>query len=123
MNEEHDDKGAESSSSATEDQGVRLAYVVPQTRILSDPDSEISLGDLINRIWNRKWYVVASTLFFGTAVAMYAFLATEWFRSEVLLAPSQEEAPSSIAAQFTGLASLAGISAGDGNVRAWVNRS
>ncbi len=116
MNEEHGDNGAESSSGATEDQGVRLAYVVPQTRILNALESEISLGDSISRIWNRKWYVVASTLFFGTAAAVYAFLATEWFRSEVLLAPSQEEAPSSIAAQFTGLASLAGISAGDGNV-------
>jgi len=95
--------------------GERLVYVMPEHFIHSAPDDEIDLRELWRAIWVGKRRVMAVTaLFMGAAVA-YAFLATEWYRAESLLAPAEERTAPSLPGQLGGLAALAGVSISGGD--------
>ncbi len=54
-------------------------------------------------------------MLFATASVLYAFVATEWYRSEVLLAPAEAMAGPNLGGQLGGLALLAGVSVDRGN--------
>jgi hypothetical protein len=85
----------------------------------SQADDEISLGDLWRIAWHGKWIVASITLIFAVGSVAYALMATEWYRSEALLAPAEARSTSSIAGQLGGLAALAGVSVGGpGNAEA-----
>lgn len=78
---------------------------------LSRPD-EIDLVEIWDAIWSAKLLVAALT---GTAVLIgvaYALLATEWFRSEVVMVSADRKSAPSSLGQLGGLASLAGINLG-----------
>lgn len=74
----------------------------------------VDLQQLIRVLWGKKWIAagiaIATTLVF-VAIAM---VIPNTYRAEALLAPNQQEAGglSSVAAQYGGLASLAGIDLG-----------
>lgn len=90
----------------------RLVYVVPQNALGTPFEQGISLRDLFSDIWHRKWLIVAVTSAFALGSVAYAFLAQEWYRSEVLMAPADSNATPSIAGQLGGLAVLAGVEVG-----------
>ncbi len=52
---------------------------------------------------------------FAAASVAYALLATEWYRSEVLLAPAETSDVSALPGQLGGLAALAGVNVGGGD--------
>lgn len=93
----------------------RLVYVVPDAAFAGRENDEITLNELGQIIWQGKWIVAAMTAIFAIASLAYALLATEWYRSETLLVPTDAKTvSSSIGGQLGGLAALAGVSVGGG---------
>jgi uncharacterized protein involved in exopolysaccharide biosynthesis len=78
-------------------------------------DGEIDLLDIARTLWAGRWLVVAITLLFAGLGAAYGWLATPWYRSDVLLIAAENRTDQGLAGQLGqlgGLASLAGISIG-----------
>jgi len=82
-------------------------------------DDEIDLLELWNVIWRGKWLIIAITAVFAVGSVVYALWLPDIYRTEVLLAPVEEETGGGVGGQLGqlgGLASLAGISIdGGGN--------
>lgn len=74
----------------------------------------VDILELVKIIWFAKWFIASVSAAFALASIAYALLATEWYRAEVLLAPADEKSTQGLAAQFGGLANLAGIKVGGG---------
>lgn len=78
-------------------------------------DDEIDLRELWHAVWSRKWGIALITVLVLIAALIYALNAKNYYRAQVVLAPVQSEGKSAgLAAQFGGLASLAGINLGGG---------
>lgn len=80
-------------------------------------DDEIDLRELWHVIWSGKWIVVGVTFVFVVASVLFALFQPNIYRSEVLLAPAEENSGgglAGLAAQFGGLASFAGLNLGGG---------
>lgn len=75
-----------------------------------DPMADLDLAGLLRSLWRGRWVILMSTVLAMLAGGAYAFLARQWYRAEVLLAPTQSRSLPSGLAQLGGLASLAGIS-------------
>lgn len=78
---------------------------------------EIDLRELFAALWCGKWWIAASTLVGAVIAVLVAISLPNIYRSEALLAPSAEQQGgglAAMAAQFGGLASLAGVNLGRG---------
>ena len=75
-------------------------------------DEEINLRELFRVFWNGKW-LIGGTTFALTVVAVFiTLMMPNIYRAEALLAPNDQEGIrglSTLATQYGGLASLAGI--------------
>ena len=75
-------------------------------------DARIDIRELLRVLWAGKW-VIGGITFAGVAVSVtVALMLPNIYRAEALLAPNQEQSAgglSALAAQYGGLASLAGI--------------
>ncbi|ARU59501.1 lipopolysaccharide biosynthesis [Oleiphilus messinensis] len=71
---------------------------------------ELSLIDMWQLLWNAKWLVCAVTTLFAIASIVFALTRSNFYQTEVLLAPVSE-GPGGLSAlgDLGGLASLAGI--------------
>lgn len=78
---------------------------------------EIDLKLLFDVVWRRKWWVLCFTFIFSISSVLYALLLPDQYTAKTILAPAQSESGgmSGIAAQYGGLASLAGINLGGGS--------
>jgi len=80
-------------------------------------EDEIDLRELFAALWRGKWWIVASTLVGAVIAVIFALSLPNIYRSEALLAPSTEQQGgglAAMAAQFGGLASLAGVNLSGG---------
>lgn len=80
-------------------------------------EDEIDLRELFAALWRGKWWIVASTVVGAVIAVMVAISLPNIYRSEALLAPSAEQQGgglAAMAAQFGGLASLAGVNLSGG---------
>lgn len=78
---------------------------------------EIDLRELCNVLWKGKWLIVSITMLFTMVSVMYALSLPNIYKSEVLLAPAEENSGgglSSLAGGLGGLASFAGVNLGGG---------
>lgn len=89
----------------------RVVYVMPEQGFIR-PYDEISLRDLWDILWRGKWIIIAITALFAAGSVIYALQAEEWYRAEVLLAPTDEKSTSGLGGQLGGLAALAGVTVG-----------
>jgi uncharacterized protein involved in exopolysaccharide biosynthesis len=87
----------------------RLVYVMPESAFGGSADVQINLRELWNILWGGKWLIIAVTTVFALSSVAYALLATEWYRSDVLLAPTDTRSTQSLGGQLGGLAALAGV--------------
>ena len=94
--------------------GERLVYVMPEQGFGGTADGEISMRELWGILWRGKWIIIAVTAVFAIGSVVYALLATEWYRAEVLLAPAEERSVQGLGGQLGGLVALAGVSVGGG---------
>ncbi len=75
-------------------------------------DDEIDLRALFRVLWAGKWIIVATTVVGAVVAVVVALMMPNIYRSEALLAPNQDQRAGglpALAAQYGGLASLAGI--------------
>lgn len=78
---------------------------------------EIDLVELWSVLLRGKWVIFASTLVFAIVSVVYALSLPNIYRSEVLLAPAEENSGGGLAGmagKLGGLASLAGVQLGGG---------
>lgn len=81
-------------------------------------EDEINLRELISVLWARKWLIIGITFSAAVVAVIVAILLPNIYRAEALLAPNDQEGASglsALAAQYGGLASLAGINIGGGS--------
>ncbi|MEJ2602783.1 MAG: Wzz/FepE/Etk N-terminal domain-containing protein [Gammaproteobacteria bacterium] len=94
-----------------------VVYVAPGS-LFADPSGDsVTLPELWRIVWSRKGTIVVVTLLFAMASVVYALLAEEIYRSEVLLMPSDEQSSPVVGGQLGGLAALAGVDVGRGDQR------
>jgi uncharacterized protein involved in exopolysaccharide biosynthesis len=110
----HPDDESQTKSSAA-DPDSRPVYILSDQVYGAIPSDDISLRELWRILWRGKWVIVGVMTLFAIASVTYALMATEWYRSEVLLAPADEKTTSAIGGQLGGLAALAGVSIGGGD--------
>ena len=81
------------------------------------PDDEIDLRELFSIIWKGKWLIIAVTFVFAiTSVGIALWLPNE-YKATAVVQPNESGGGgklASLASQFGGLASLAGINLGAG---------
>ncbi|PML75578.1 Wzz/FepE/Etk N-terminal domain-containing protein [Enterovibrio norvegicus] len=77
---------------------------------------EIDLRELFSALWKGKWIIIVTTFLFTVAGVFYALSLPNIYKADALLAPAESSGGglSKMAAQFGGLASLAGVSLGGG---------
>jgi LPS O-antigen subunit length determinant protein (WzzB/FepE family) len=92
----------------------RFVYLMPESVWQVETRGGVGLAGAWREIWAAKWKIIAVTLLFSAASLIYALLAEEWFRAEVLLAPPNDRAAAPLG-QLSGLASLAGVRIGGGD--------
>lgn len=83
-----------------------------------DADDEIDLREVFSVIWQGKWLIIIFTSVFAIASVVYAINQPNIYKSEALLAPTEEQQQGglgALAGQFGGLASLAGVNLGGGS--------
>lgn len=90
-------------------------YLLPADLPVLDKRRDIDLGQLAFEVWQKKWRIAAATFCCGIISIAYAFMATEWYRAEVTLAPADERSGQGLSGQLGGLASLAGITVDGGS--------
>ncbi|QWL58524.1 lipopolysaccharide biosynthesis protein [Aeromonas jandaei] len=97
---------------------AQLKEYPPLTLAMSGgKEDEIDLRELFAALWRGKWQIVASTLVGAGIAVIFALSRPNIYRSEALLAPSTEQQGgglAAMAAQFGGLASLAGVNLSGG---------
>jgi len=80
-------------------------------------DDEIDLREVFRVLWAGRWLIGAITFAATVIAVIVALMLPNIYRAEALLAPNDQEGAgglSALAAQYGGLASLAGINLGGG---------
>ena len=82
-------------------------------------DDEIDLKEIWKVLWSGKWWIIGISFLFAVLAVFYALSLPNWYKTEVVLAPAQEQGGGigGLAAQYGGLAAMAGInlSSGEGS--------
>ena len=89
-------------------------YLVSQDRA-DGRSEEIDLSEVIKILWGDRLVILLIALVAGGVGLTYALLAEPWYRAEVVLVPTQQDAGQGLAAQLSqlgGLANFAGLSVG-----------
>lgn len=110
MSDQRSPQPGEHLQSGMQPAGNSVVYVIAPEE--GGPEDELDLVEVFGILWRGRWLITAACAVFAAASTAYALLATEWYRAEVLLAPTEEMSTQGIAAQLGGLAGLAGISVG-----------
>ncbi|PNH80314.1 Wzz/FepE/Etk N-terminal domain-containing protein [Vibrio diazotrophicus] len=82
-------------------------------------DDSIDIRELFFALWRGKWVIVVSTILFSVCAVLFAINQPNIYKSNVLLTAAESSSSSNIsrmASQFGGLASLAGLNLGGGNL-------
>jgi len=80
-------------------------------------DDEIDLRDLFSTFWKGKWIIIGVTFIFAIASVGYALYLPNEYKATAVLQPNESGTGgklASLAGQFGGLASMAGIKLGTG---------
>jgi uncharacterized protein involved in exopolysaccharide biosynthesis len=87
-----------------------------KNQIVKSPGGEIDFLQLWVVIWNGRWFVVGVTSFCALISLLYAFSLPNIYSSNGVYASVQKDAVGGgLAAQYGGLAAMAGIKLGGGN--------
>ncbi|CCN37735.1 OtnB protein [Vibrio nigripulchritudo SO65] len=92
-------------------------HYYPQSPALEN--DEIDLRELFFALWKGKWVIILFTLVFTASSVFYALSLPNIYKADALLAPAESSnggGLSQMAGQLGGLASLAGVNLGSGEV-------
>lgn len=107
-----------SMSNSGEDSGIRAddrsrIYMIPVDLPSPQRSPGLDSWQLLQLTWRKRWFVLGVTFLFTCVAMSYALLATQWYRSETTLKPTDLRAGiTSQLGGFAGLATLAGIDLG-----------
>jgi uncharacterized protein involved in exopolysaccharide biosynthesis len=74
-------------------------------------ESEISLYDILNILWFKKLHIISATFLFALLAIIYALSLPNIYKSSAVLMPQENDSSmSGMLGQYSGMASLAGIS-------------
>ncbi|TOG90467.1 Wzz/FepE/Etk N-terminal domain-containing protein, partial [Vibrio parahaemolyticus] len=80
---------------------------------------EIDLRELLKTLWKGKWIIFVTTIVFATGAVFYALSLPNIYKADALLAPAESSSGgglSKMAGQLGGLAAMAGVNLGGGEV-------
>ena len=89
-----------------------MSLLISSERINSD-EPRVNFNELLEFLWLKKLTLVVIYLFTLVSSILVAFSLEDVYRSNILLAPADEDSGQGVAAQFGGLANLAGINLGE----------
>lgn len=89
-------------------------FVLPPDAIQVVSDGSVDAKALWSVLWSERRVVLAIAVLFLVLGLSYTFLASKWYRSEVVMVPAQQKSSAGLVASLGGLASLAGIDVGSG---------
>lgn len=69
----------------------------------------LDMAEILARLWRRRLWVIGSVLLSMALASLYLHLATPRYTTTLVVTPANENAARSLANQFGGLASLAGV--------------
>ena len=72
--------------------------------------SYIDINTLLMSLWRGKYIILATTLLFSLVSVYYALSIPNYYKSSALLKVAGQNSSPSIMSQYSGLASIAGIS-------------
>lgn len=75
-------------------------------------DDEIDLRELFAALWKGKWLIILCTIIFAAGAVYYAINQPNYYKAQVLLAPSSGGSGGSALGSLGGLAALAGVNIG-----------
>jgi uncharacterized protein involved in exopolysaccharide biosynthesis len=89
----------------------RMVFLVPADEA---EKQKLGIRELWNILWRRKFLIIAITAIFTISAVVYALLAEQWFKAEVVLVPAKknQNLPGQLGG-LAGLASLAGVNIGE----------
>jgi uncharacterized protein involved in exopolysaccharide biosynthesis len=73
---------------------------------------DVTLGDVMRSLWDGRWLILATTSAALLVGLIYLFVATPWYRADVLLSPADESTPLTLPGAIGGLAQLANMNVG-----------
>ena len=85
---------------------------------MTEYEDDIDLVEILLAIWKGKWLIIILTIALSIPAVIYAIKLPNIYKADAILAPSEGEQGgglSSIAGQFGGLASLAGVNLNSGS--------
>jgi len=89
-----------------------------ETSSIPNSYKRISLIEILLLLWKKRFFIIISSILAGCLSVIIALNLTEIYKSQALVSiqsENQSNSLSSMASQFGGIASLAGISLSDGN--------
>ena len=98
----------EPRKSGDDQREARAVYLVRGADDSVDRDT-IDVADIATRIWSRRWWVVALTVFATVLSVTYAMLAPPVYHAEVVLLPREDRGSLGLSGQLSGLGGLAGL--------------
>lgn len=96
---------------------IQMTHSSDAHPLLYKAEDEIDLRKLMLTLWSGKWIVLVALLLTSGAGVIYSLSLPDIYRSEVLLAPTEDSNSGGmgmLAGQLGGLASLAGVSLSKG---------
>ena len=79
------------------------------------PPVVLSWSSLIRAVSADRWIIVGITAAFTLCGVIYALVAPQWYRADVVMVPADQKSMSNAFGQLGGLASLAGVSLPSGS--------
>lgn len=73
---------------------------------------EIDLGKLISSVWQGRLTILFITFLFGLLSIFYASNLNDVYKSELVVAPAEQQGSSGLSGQLGGLAAIAGVNLG-----------
>ena len=84
---------------------------VPTDQLNNNYDDEIDLRELFHVLWDKIFYIGAITSIFSLISIIYALMLPNIYQSQAVMMPMEDnQGMSSMLGQYSGMASLAGIS-------------
>jgi LPS O-antigen subunit length determinant protein (WzzB/FepE family) len=105
------------NSSTSPEMNTLSPQLSQQLALENNSDDEIDLLELWRAIWSGKLIIIGISFVFAVSSIAFALSKPDVYKASILLSPASSDSAGglgALAGQFGGLASLAGISLGDG---------
>lgn len=119
MNQNNNEQQNKEPQNSQQPQYILMQNSMPQgLQPQLQQQDEIDLKEIWNAVWAGKWLIIGITFLFTFASIVYAINQPNIYKASTLLAPASSDGGAgglaALAGQFSGLASMAGISLGEG---------